>query len=153
MKRQRIFIAWALVIGLFLGMTLTTGQALAAGTMGEIINELAAILNMPAADLIILLYPGGFNAASPANERSISELYWAVNNAVINGQIPGNATTLISKSCANAGVPAEAITVGITMGTSSTLSAGSRGSDAAGTVNFAGTGGSGGGGGAVSPSR
>jgi uncharacterized membrane protein YgcG len=155
-KSQRVFWTWAMVIVLSVGLTLTVGQAMAEGTMGEVINELAVLLKMPAADLIILLYPGGFNAASPANERGISDLYWVVNNAINSGQIPGNAATLISKSSSNAGVPGEVITAGITAGTALTQGAGSRGSDAGRTGNLSGTGssgGGGGGGGAVSLSR
>lgn len=154
MKKQKMFWAWAMVIGLFLGITLLSGQAQAAGTMGEVLNELAALLNMPASDLIALLYPGGFNPAAPATEGNISQLYMAVNNAVNGGQLSGNATNLITNAAGKAGVPTDTITAGITMGTALSASAGTQGGTGGGVFGGSATGGGGGGGGgAVSPSR
>jgi hypothetical protein len=154
MKKQKVFWTWVLVIGLFLGITLINGQARAAGTMGEVVNELAVLLNMPAADLIALLYPGGFNAAAPATEGNISQLYLAVNDAVIKGQLSGNATNLVTNAAGKAGVPSDTIMVGITTGTALSARAGTQGGGAVtpspiGTTSFGG----GGGGGAISQSR
>jgi hypothetical protein len=179
MKKHRFFGAWAMVIGLFLGITLINGQALAAGTMGEVLNELAALLNMPSADVIALLYPEGFNGTAKATEGNISQLYLAVNDAVIGGQLSGNAANLITNAAGKAGVPPDTITAGITTGTALSAAAGSRrggegdgrgnrGGEGEGRGNRGGEGrdfrggegrgfhggeGGGGGGGAVSPSR
>ena len=75
MKKQKLFWAWAMVIGLFFGLTLITDQAMAAVTIGEVINELAISLNMPVADFTAILYPRGFNAKSPVNGSNYVPIY------------------------------------------------------------------------------
>jgi hypothetical protein len=154
MKKQRMFWALAMTIGLFLGITLSAGQAMAAGTMGDVINALAVSLNMPAADLCVILYKGGCPGAAPATEANISQLYLAVNNAIIGGQLSGNATTLVTDAAATAGVSSDTITAGITTGTALSAAAGSSGGGGSpGGGGGATGGGGGGGGGAISPSR
>jgi hypothetical protein len=142
-----------MVIGLFLGITLITGQAMAAGTMGDVINALAASLNMPAADLCVILYKGGCPGDAPATEANISQLYISLNNAIIGGQLSGNAATLVRNAANASGVSVDTITAGITTGTAISAGAGSSGGGGSTGGGGGTTSGGGGGGGAVSQSR
>jgi hypothetical protein len=158
MKKQGMFWTWAMMIGLFLGITLMTGQAIAADpTMGDVISQLATTLGMNAPDLTaMLLTPNGLNANSPANENNLGTLYAALNAAITNGSIKPpagqTATTLLTNAANAANVPAQTTQNAMTYGSSLTATR-VVGGGAPVSFSVSAPGGGSGGGGAVSPSK
>jgi hypothetical protein len=149
MKSKKLCLMGLLMCGICL--TLSAAPVMAEGTMGDVMNALAASLNMSVADLTNTLYPGGFNGSAPATDQNIASLYVAVSNAINSGQISGNASSLVSGAARSAGVAESVITSGITMGTGALTSTSGTGGGRGGTggvYTVGGTsGGAGGGGG------
>ncbi len=155
MKKQRIIGTGLLVLGLFIGIILMTGQAMAAEpTMGDVVNEMAKQLGMTTDALNAILFPAGVTGLDrPATEANIAQLYVSVNAAIDAGKLTGNASTLVNTAANNAGVSAPVITGGITSGTALAALGSTRGGGTGGGGGGAGGGGGGGGGVVFSKSR
>lgn len=151
MKKQRVFGTGLLVLGLFIGIILMTGQAMAAEpTMGDVVNEMAKQLGMTTEALIAIIFPLGVTGLDKAaTSANIAQLYLAVDSAIAAGSLTGNASTLVNTAATNAGVSAPVITGGITSGTTLAAAAATRGGGTGGAGGGAGAGGGGGGGGGV----
>ena len=159
MKKQRVFGTGLLALGLFIGIILMTGQAMAAEpTMGAVVNEMAKQVGMTPEALTAILFPLGVTGLDKAaTSANIAQLYLAVDSAIAAGSLTGNASTLVNTAATNAGVSASVITQGISSGTTlaaaATTRGGGTGGAGGGTGGGAGGGGGGGGGEVFSKSR
>ncbi len=149
MKKQRVIGTGLLVVGLFFGILLMTGQAMAAEpTMGAVVNEMAKQLGMTTEALTAILFPLGVTGLDKAaTEANIAQLYLAVDSAIAAGKLTGEASTLVKLAAANAGVSAPVIAGGVSSGTSLAALTSTRGGGPGGTGGGTGGGAGGGGGG------
>ncbi|MBI5582476.1 MAG: hypothetical protein HY892_01500 [Deltaproteobacteria bacterium] len=150
MKTKKIFQAGGLVLLVTMLLTFSAGQTpAAAATGGDVLNQLAVLLEKNSSELTALLFPaGGWDPNAPAGEAVLAQLYLALNTAIQNGALQGNAENLIIAAAGKAGVSAETAKGGITYGTSISAAAGARGPVGTAPGGFGpGTAGAGGGGG------
>jgi hypothetical protein len=129
MKTKKIFQAGGLVLLVTMLLTFSAGQTpAAAATGGDVLNQLALLLEKNPAELTALLFPaGGWDPNAPAGEAVLAQLYLALNTAIQNGVLQGNAENLIIAAAGKSGIPADIAKGGIAYGTSISAAAGARG--------------------------
>jgi hypothetical protein len=129
MKTKQIFRTGWLVLGLAALLTVSAVQTqAAAATGGEVLNQLAAMLNKSPAELTVLLFPaGGWDPNAPAGEAVLAQIYLALQTAIQNGALQGSADSLMAGAANKAGIPADTVKGAISYGTSVSPAAGARG--------------------------